>query len=1202
MKPRVFVSEAYGAVTAGTSLELTPAEYTYTYAASTDPDIEGELCVQVPTLTLAADYSVIAATEFRILPGAENPLIFVNDEFGLDLSNWEAQGEDSTGAPVTLTGEIRRTQIELTGVAATDVNISLDPSDVIGLQGGTCYVHEWDTHTFDDSGTATLDPAGATLPTEDAVAYTWIPAAGVTAPAAATGTTTANMEFWTTESDDVIATWVHTSNAPARGDATTLTVNGWQVCSAGSTPCDATALGAIGLTVLDVRWTALEFGTLEISDAEPRGQAPFDGLPRINNTYQATVCVQDDGTSLDGDEAWLFTETQSSNLLTVNTEAPVVLLDGDCLDNQPSPNFPVTGPLPPNTGYATPEICDGLDNDCDGVVPFDEIDDDGDGFTECEGDCDDTNPNSYPGAPEICDGLDNDCNSLVPADELDADGDGYAICDGDCDDDDAALNLDDIDQDGANACRDCDDFDSTLNNSDFDGDGQSSCQGDCDDDNPSTYGSIFLCDPADSGCLGTAAAPEICDGLDNNCDDIIPADEVDDDGDGLSECEGDCDDTNADTFPGATEICDGLDNDCDMAIPADEEDGDSDGFSVCEGDCNDGYASTYPGAAEICDLQDNDCDNVIPGDEVDNDGDGVIECAGDCDDTDNTVYGAVNQGACSLCQAGSEAPEICDGLDNNCDLVVPANEVDTDGDGLSECEGDCDDTDAGQNIDDVDGDGLTACDGDCDDSDPTLNLDDDDLDGFTTCDGDCDDLDAGLTPFDFDGDGFSVCTGDCDDSDAALTPADLDLDGSSTCTGDCDDLDPALTPEDLDLDGYSTCDGDCDDTDAALNLDDVDGDGATSCDGDCDDADTALTIDDLDGDGYSTCDGDCDDADPSATPVDVDLDGVSSCDGDCDDTDPNLTTDDVDGDGSSSCGGDCDDTDPTLNTDDVDGDGVTTCDGDCDDAEPSVYPGAYELCDGTDQDCDGDPVNGFPVGEICTVGVGACEAEGELQCTTDGLSTECDAVPGTPGVETCDGADGDCDGYVDATEDDDGVWSWCDDTDNDGLLDATEHFDEGTDPFNADSDGDGCQDGTELGLTEPENAAATDPSVFVADADPDSTTDPLDADSDDDGLSDCDEDFDGDGEVDIEETDPNNEDTDGGGVPDGEEVERGSDPLVPEDDVPDTLDTASNVKPETERWVGGSCQGCQSGGGGGHGAVWLLLALGVLGRRGRDRV
>ena len=47
-----------------------------------------------------------------------------------------------------------------------------------------------------------------------------------------------------------------------------------------------------------------------------------------------------------------------------------------------------------------------------------------DGFTTDEGDCDDLDNAIYPGAEEICDGKDNDCNGVVD-DGYDDDGDGY---------------------------------------------------------------------------------------------------------------------------------------------------------------------------------------------------------------------------------------------------------------------------------------------------------------------------------------------------------------------------------------------------------------------------------------------------------------------------------------------------------------------------------------------------------------------------------------------------------------------------------------------------------------------------------------------------------------------------------------------------------------------------------------------------------
>jgi len=72
-----------------------------------------------------------------------------------------------------------------------------------------------------------------------------------------------------------------------------------------------------------------------------------------------------------------------------------------------------------------------------------------------------------------------------------------------------------------------------------------------------------------------------------------------------------------------------------------------------------------------------------------------------------------------------------------------------------------------------------------------------------------------------------------------------------------------------------------------------------------------------------------------------------------------------------------------------------------------------ELCDALDNDCDDAIDNGFDVGVACTNGIGACERAGTKVCTGDGLGTECDAVPGTPTTEICNGIDDDCDTFVD---------------------------------------------------------------------------------------------------------------------------------------------------------------------------------------------
>ena len=81
----------------------------------------------------------------------------------------------------------------------------------------------------------------------------------------------------------------------------------------------------------------------------------------------------------------------------------------------------------------------GFEMGADEVVAL--ADADGDGFTT-DLDCDDNDSSVFPGAPELCDGKDNDCDGVTPADEVDADADGFMICDGDCDDADAGINPD----------------------------------------------------------------------------------------------------------------------------------------------------------------------------------------------------------------------------------------------------------------------------------------------------------------------------------------------------------------------------------------------------------------------------------------------------------------------------------------------------------------------------------------------------------------------------------------------------------------------------------------------------------------------------------------------------------------------------------------------------------------------------------------
>jgi hypothetical protein len=99
---------------------------------------------------------------------------------------------------------------------------------------------------------------------------------------------------------------------------------------------------------------------------------------------------------------------------------------------------------------------------------------------------------------------------------------------------------------------------------------------------------------------------------------------------------------------------------------------------------------------------------------------------------------------------------------------------------------------------------------------------------------------------------------------------------------------------------------------------------------------------------------------------------------------------------------------------DADGDGYESCEGDCDDTSPFIQPGARELCDGRDNNCDGAVDETFPeLGTPCADGVGACMVQGNVVCAANALGVTCGAQAAEPRPETCDGTDEDCDGAID---------------------------------------------------------------------------------------------------------------------------------------------------------------------------------------------
>ena len=797
------------------------------------------------------------------------------------------------------------------------------------------------------------------------------------------------------------------------------------------------------------------------------------------------------------------------------------------------------------------------------------------GWVSTQDDCDDRAAAIRPGQPELCNERDDDCDDLIDAADPDYTGPigtWYADSDRDGFGDPAT---------GVRACAapaegvwvtdatDCDDTDATTRpgapESCVDLDTDRSCDGVPGRDQlTQAFDAALRYADADGDGFGAGPATLAC-----------PAD-------GLTEVDGDCDDSAADVHPGATEVCNDRDDDCDaLADLADlptttwHADADGDGYGdpgitsvVCDSaltpgyvadgtDCDDDANTVNPAAVEQCNGADDDCSGLADDvgtdgpawyTDLDNDGFGAgpavhqctqpaghVSAAGDCDDRSNLILpGAI---------------ERCDDRDNDCDGLTDNDDDDvltppTPG-GLTRWwpDGDNDGYATGTGVP------LLACAGpaaprgyatppviaDCDDTNPAVHPDAAELCDDDNVDENCDRLINSqdplipLDPFtagasnlwypDNDGDGAGDALGalyacadaptdhvatadDCDDDDAGVRPG-----APETCTEpmvdhDCDGRPafavPALLVDAVDvypdrdndgygadvattlgcvMDGWSAEAGDCDDRDAELRpgAPELCNGGDDDCDLLVDDADpgvsgATLTYTDGDQDGFGdaatgarfcgtpadrvTDATDCDDTDALARPGALescnDLDTDRSCDGvparDQLDQVPGATLRYVDADSDGFGAGAA-----TFTCSAV---GFSEVGGDCDDGVASVRPGATEVCNDLDDNCDALIDEADP-----SVALTAWYADGDRDGFGGGVpvyncaqpagrstdNTDCDdtrsrVYPDAP--ERCDGLDNDCDGPVDNADADSppsgGTKLWNADLDGDGFGDPAD--------------------------------------------------------------------------------------------------------------------------------------------------------------------
>lgn len=517
---------------------------------------------------------------------------------------------------------------------------------------------------------------------------------------------------------------------------------------------------------------------------------------------------------------------------------------------------------------------------------------------------------------------------------------------------------------------------------------------------------------AEEGGVDACADLEVCNHLDDDCDGRI------DEGVALGPCErgiGACrrigfmacvaGESACDVIPGAPldEACDAIDNDCDGLIdelrPARCYEGPEGSEDV--GSCREGTRGCLGGgpgpcvgqilpSQDICDGQDTDCDGMV---------DEALECAcrpGALRPCYSGPEGTAGNGPCragqQICQADGLGWEMCEGQ------VFPGEEVCNEVD--DDCNGRMDDLPAGSCLD-CEVQGPETCDGGDEDCDGLI---DEDFGPGTPC---------------VDGVGTCAAAGQiaCNAEGGAVCSARPGEPRAESCNGLDEDCDGSVD-EDFRLDevclvglgaclrvgrttcrgGESTCDAEpgrpapetCDGTDEDCNgfADDVAGLGEPCFVG----VGACRTR------GLQYCDPGRFQPSCAARPGAPQPERCNEIDDDCDgQTDEDFALGSPCQDGVNAC--------TQVGEVICNRAGAPIC-------SVEVPDPREELCNGADDDCDGPIDEGFAVDEACTVDIGACAREGRWTCEPQG-GVVCDAVPGRPDVETCEGTDQDCDGRTD---------------------------------------------------------------------------------------------------------------------------------------------------------------------------------------------